>query len=62
LLTVGERKIRVNVTASVGVAEYRAGEPVFEFFERADQLMYERKAQDKAALLHGPPQPKALVG
>lgn len=61
LLSLGERKIRVNVTASVGAAEYRPGEEVFEFFERADQMMYERKSRDKATVLQRPVPSNALV-
>jgi len=51
LLNLGERKIRVRVSASVGAAQYRQGESAFDFFERADQLMYEMKSRDRATVL-----------
>ena len=33
----------VNLTARVGTVQYRPGETAAEFFERADQLLYEKK-------------------
>jgi diguanylate cyclase (GGDEF)-like protein len=48
LLKIGDRESRISIAASVGVAEYRSGEDAFEFFDRADQLMYEKKTQQKA--------------
>src|SRR5262249_27370586 len=44
VLSRGSENVRVSVTANSGVAEYRAGETATEFFERADQMLYERKA------------------
>ncbi len=37
--------VEVNITASIGTAEYRPGETPDEFFERADRMMYEGKSQ-----------------
>lgn len=43
LVKVQDTESRIKVSASVGVAEYRASESAFDFFERADQLMYAKK-------------------
>lgn len=45
LFASGQGKLRLKISASVGVAEYREGEDPFDFFERADRLMYARKSQ-----------------
>ena len=37
----------VHMTASIGVTQYRSGEALAEFLERADQLMYTAKKQGK---------------
>ncbi len=39
------------VTLSMGVAEYRPGEPLSEFFERADQALYLAKQQGRNRVL-----------
>ena len=44
-ITFGEYSI--NVTMTLGVAEYRDGESVFEIVERADKRMYEGKLRGK---------------
>jgi len=49
VLKHGEREVWVPVTASVGTTTYQPGESVFNFFERADQLMYEKKVLRRAA-------------
>jgi diguanylate cyclase (GGDEF)-like protein len=38
---------KVDISASIGVAEYQEGEDTFEFFERADQLMYAEKSRNR---------------
>ena len=38
------RGVRVDVSAAIGVAEYTPGETAEEFFNRADQILYRRKA------------------
>ena len=49
LLGDGDKSIRVNIGSSVGIAQYRVGESANDFFKRADKIMYEKKAQRKAA-------------
>jgi len=49
LLGDGDKTIPVNIGSSVGIAQYRMGESANDFFKRADKLMYEKKAQRKAA-------------
>ena len=49
ILGDGEKSVRVNIGSSVGIAQYRLGESANDFFRRADKIMYERKAQRKAA-------------
>lgn len=44
------RGVRVDVGAAIGVAQYIPGESVEEFFDRADRILYERKAQMKLQL------------
>lgn len=43
-VTSGGKEIHVVVSSSVGVAEYKPGEPVDELFARADALLYSCKA------------------
>lgn len=43
-----QRKVRINISASVGIAEYQDGESAYDFFERADKIMYEKKARRRA--------------
>ncbi len=62
MLNVGSGQIRVKVSASVGAAEYKPGEGAFEFFERADQLMYEKKMQRKPGIPRRAPVTSALAG
>ena len=44
ILEHGGRRVRVDVSAAIGVAEYTPGETAEEFFNRADQILYRRKA------------------
>ncbi|HEX4030210.1 MAG TPA: GGDEF domain-containing protein [Terracidiphilus sp.] len=44
----GAQSIKINVDASIGLAEHRPGEQLRELFARADAAMYENKAATRA--------------
>jgi diguanylate cyclase (GGDEF)-like protein len=44
-LTVNSATVRLDVTASVGLAEYRCGETIEQLFARADAGLYEAKGR-----------------
>jgi diguanylate cyclase len=41
------RGVHVDISAAIGVSQYVPGETAEEFFDRADRILYERKAQMK---------------
>jgi diguanylate cyclase (GGDEF)-like protein len=47
VLSRSGESVRVSVTANSGVAEHRVGESATDLFERADQMLYQRKAAKK---------------
>jgi len=47
LVKRGEKKAFGHVTASVGVTDYHAGEPVEDFIKRADDALYAAKANGR---------------
>ncbi len=48
-LETGNGKVKINVEASIGLAEYRPGEQLRDLFSRADSAMYENKALSRAS-------------
>jgi len=50
LLSDTGKSVRINISASVGIAQYRLGETFDDFFVRADQILYEKKAKRKAGI------------
>ncbi|HVU44701.1 MAG TPA: diguanylate cyclase [Terracidiphilus sp.] len=48
-LQSGAGTVKVNVEASIGLAEYRPGEQLRDLFARADAAMYENKALARAS-------------
>jgi len=47
-LETGAGKVKINVEASIGLAEHRPGEQLRDLFARADAAMYENKAITRA--------------
>jgi hypothetical protein len=47
-LVAGSKDVQVHASADVGTAEYRLGETVAEFFERADQLLLAQKRRGRS--------------
>jgi len=50
LLNDAGKSVRINITSSVGIAQYRLGETSDDFFKRADEILYEKKAKRKASV------------